>query len=119
MNQVVDRVLSDRYGLCVSAYEVMDVMWRDGGWIRSGALSSRSSRSQPQVSRLLTQMVEAGYAVRKPAPGDGRGSLVQLTPSGRALFHEAAATVEDILAGLAAEDADTQLLMRPTPPRTD
>ncbi|GEC05844.1 hypothetical protein SSP24_34990 [Streptomyces spinoverrucosus] len=118
MNQAVERALSDRHNLCVSAYEVMDVMWRERGWIRSGELSSRSSRSQPQVSRLLTQMVDAGYAARKPSPGDGRGSLVQLTPSGRALFREASATVEDVLARLAVDDVDARALMRPTVPQT-
>ncbi|MEU6589464.1 MarR family transcriptional regulator [Streptomyces sp. NPDC046881] len=117
MNQAVERALSDRHNLCVSAYEVMDVMWHERGWIRSGELSSRSSRSQPQVSRLLTQMVDAGYAARKPSPGDGRGSLVQLTPSGRALFREASETVEGILSGLTAGDADARALMRPTLPQ--
>ncbi|MFI0192099.1 MarR family winged helix-turn-helix transcriptional regulator [Streptomyces sp. NPDC017082] len=117
MNQAVERALSERHNLCVSAYEVMDVMWHERGWIRSGELSSRSSRSQPQVSRLLTQMADAGYAARKPSPGDGRGSLVQLTPSGRALFREASATVEDVLADLTAENADAGALMRSAVPQ--
>ncbi|MHC0432438.1 MarR family winged helix-turn-helix transcriptional regulator [Streptomyces sp. O3] len=111
INQALERVLSDKYGLCVSAYEVMDVMWHEHGWIRSGELSSRSSRSQPQVSRLLTQMVNAGYVERKPSPGDGRGSQVQLTASGRDLFREAGATVEQILRELTDEDTEARTIL--------
>ncbi|MEU6440124.1 MarR family winged helix-turn-helix transcriptional regulator [Streptomyces sp. NPDC047046] len=113
MNQAVDRALAERHSLCASAYEIMDVMSHERGWMRAGEVSARSSRSQPQVSRLLTQIVNAGCADRKPASGDGRGSEFRLTPAGRTLFREASGTVESVLAGIAEEDPDTRALMRP------
>jgi DNA-binding MarR family transcriptional regulator len=111
MSQAVERALSERHGLCASAYEIMDVMSREHDWIRAGALSSRCSRSQPQVSRLVTQMIDAGYAERKPSPGDGRGFHVRLTASGDSLFREASGTMEGVLRQLADEDAGTRALM--------
>ncbi|MGP4001358.1 MarR family winged helix-turn-helix transcriptional regulator [Streptomyces sp. 8N706] len=116
MNQAVERALSARHGLCVSAYEIMDVMAREHAWIRLGEVSSRTSRSQPQVSRLVTQMVNEGYVARKPSPGDGRGSQVQLTPAGRKVFQEAATTVDSVLGNVADENADARgLMIRPLP----
>ena len=117
LNQAIERALSDRHNLCVSAYDIMEVMWHEQDWIRSGELTARSSRSQPQVSRLLTQMVNADYVTRKPSPGDGRGFQVRLTPAGRALFQEATATVESALRAAADEDAAARDLLAPSLPR--
>ncbi|MEU6814621.1 MarR family winged helix-turn-helix transcriptional regulator [Streptomyces sp. NPDC046860] len=114
MNQAIERALSSRYGLCVSAFEIMDVMRQQRDWVRAGEISSRSSRSQPQVSRLLSQMINAEYVERKPAPGDGRGSEVRLTASGQEIFQKASETVETVLTELAEEDPDTETLIRPS-----
>ncbi|MFE7479003.1 MarR family winged helix-turn-helix transcriptional regulator [Streptomyces sp. NPDC057552] len=97
INQAAERALAERHGLCVSAFEIMDVMARTDDWIRAGELSSRATRSQPQVSRLLAQMVSAGYVERKPCPNDRRGFDVQLTPPGRQLFAQSVATMETVL----------------------
>lgn len=117
LNQAIERALSERHNLCVSAYDIMEVMWHEQDWIRSGELTSRSSRSQPQVSRLLAQMVGADYVTRKPSPGDGRGFQVRLTPAGRALFRAATATVESTLRDAAAEDVAAQDFLAPSLPR--
>ncbi|WP_158780814.1 MarR family winged helix-turn-helix transcriptional regulator [Streptomyces sp. NRRL S-237] len=111
MNQRIERTLSAEYDLCVSAYEIMEVLWHEAEWMRPGEVSTRTSRSQPQVSRLLTQMVDAGYVTRAPAPGDARGSHVKLTASGRKMFETAAATVDGLLGELAEENADARALM--------
>ncbi|MFE9291135.1 MarR family winged helix-turn-helix transcriptional regulator [Streptomyces olivaceus] len=116
LNQALERALSERHNLCVSAYDIMEVMWDEQDWIRSGELTARSSRSQPQVSRLLTQMVNADYVARKPSPGDGRGFQVRLTPAGLALFREATATVEGTLRAAADEDAAARELLTPSLP---
>ncbi|MET7618415.1 MarR family transcriptional regulator [Streptomyces sp. NPDC005408] len=116
MNQAIEHTLADRHGLCVGAYEIMDVMGRTDGWIRLGELTARASRSQPQVSRLLAQMVKEGYADREPSPGDGRGAQVRLTPAGRKAFQKAAAEVEGVLEKLAEESTNARALMsRPLP----
>ncbi|MFE6917319.1 MarR family winged helix-turn-helix transcriptional regulator [Streptomyces rubiginosohelvolus] len=111
MNQRIERTLSEKYDLCVSAYEIMEVLSHERDWIRPGEVSTRTSRSQPQVSRLVTQMVDAGYVAREPSPGDGRSSQIRLTASGHKIFSDAAATVEDVLGRISEENADARTLM--------
>ncbi|MFE2128220.1 MULTISPECIES: MarR family winged helix-turn-helix transcriptional regulator [Streptomyces] len=111
INQAAERVLSERHGLCASAFEIMDVMARADGWIRAGELSSRASRSQPQVSRLLAQMVGAGYAERKPCSSDRRGFDVRLTPSGRELFSRSVDTMEAVLQEVAESSPEVRDVM--------
>ncbi|WP_411081502.1 MarR family winged helix-turn-helix transcriptional regulator [Streptomyces sp. cmx-18-6] len=111
MNQRIEHALSERYDLCVSAYEIMEVLTADQEWLRPGEVSSRTSRSQPQVSRLLKQLVDAGYVTRKPSPGDARGSQIRLTPAGHEMFRAAAATVEDVLGQIVEEHPDARTLI--------
>ncbi|MDJ0460422.1 MarR family transcriptional regulator [Streptomyces sp. H27-C3] len=111
INQAAERVLAENHGLCASAFEIMDVMARADGWIRAGELSSRASRSQPQVSRLLAQMVNGGYAERKPCPNDRRGFDVQLTPAGRQLFSQSVTTMEAVLREVAESSAEVRDVM--------
>ncbi|MFD8012015.1 MarR family winged helix-turn-helix transcriptional regulator [Streptomyces sp. NPDC058955] len=111
--QAAERRLSDAYGLCVSAFEIMDVMDREGDWLRAGELSARVSRSQPQVSRLLAQMVGAGYVERRPCATDRRGFDVRLTPAGRGVFAESTATMEELLDELAGAAPEVAGLLAP------
>ncbi len=108
INQAAERALAESHGLCASAFEIMDVMAREDGWIRAGELSSRATRSQPQVSRLLAQMVSAGYAERRPCATDRRGFDVQLTPAGRELFSQSVATMETVLREVAESSAEVR-----------
>ncbi|MFJ6385154.1 MarR family winged helix-turn-helix transcriptional regulator [Kitasatospora sp. NPDC092039] len=109
LNQRIEHALSDEFGLCVSAYEIMEVLWAEREWVRPGEVASRTSRSQPQVSRLVTQLVEAGYVDRRPSPGDGRGHQIQLTDAGREVFRRAAAVVDGRLRRIADESADARV----------
>lgn len=111
INQAAERMLADNHGLCASAFEIMDVMARTDGWIRAGDLSSRASRSQPQVSRLLAQMVNAGYVERRPCSNDRRGFDVQLTPAGRRLFSQSVTTMEAVLREVAENSAEVRDVM--------
>ncbi|MFZ3498380.1 MarR family winged helix-turn-helix transcriptional regulator [Streptomyces sp. 5.8] len=111
INQAAERALAERHGLCASAFEIMDVMAHEDGWIRAGELSSRASRSQPQVSRLLAQMVTAGYAERKPCPNDRRGFDVRLTPAGRQLFSQSVTTMEAVLREVAESSPEVRDVM--------
>ncbi|MGW0842545.1 MarR family winged helix-turn-helix transcriptional regulator [Streptomyces sp. NPDC002787] len=111
INQAAERVLAENHGLCASAFEIMDVMAHTDGWIRAGDLSARVSRSQPQVSRLLAQMVGAGYVERRPCSNDRRGFDVQLTPSGRQLFSQSATTMEAVLREMAENSAGVRDVM--------
>ncbi|MFF1411452.1 MarR family winged helix-turn-helix transcriptional regulator [Streptomyces sp. NPDC058289] len=108
INQAAERVLAEHHGLCASAFEIMDVMMRADGWIRAGELSSRASRSQPQVSRLLAQMINAGYVERRPCSNDRRGFDAQLTPAGRELFSQSSSTMETILREMTESSEDVR-----------
>ncbi|MBD0706863.1 hypothetical protein BU197_00040 [Streptomyces sp. CBMA291] len=114
INNAAERALSENHGLCASAFEIMDVMAHEegeDGWIRAGELSSRASRSQPQVSRLLAQMVGGGYAERKPCPTDKRGFHVRLTQSGRELFSQSATTMDAVLREVAENSTEVRDVM--------
>ncbi|PZG07477.1 MarR family winged helix-turn-helix transcriptional regulator [Nonomuraea aridisoli] len=54
---------------------------RDGA-LRQSELTQRLRLEKSTTSRLVTQLINRGWAERAPAPDDGRGVLVQLTPAG-------------------------------------
>lgn len=97
LTQTIERELAREHQLCVSAYELMSALAPRTGWTRLSDLTEQVSRSQPQVSRLIAQMVAAGVVQRTASPDDGRGSLVRLTEAGRDLYASATATIERIL----------------------
>lgn len=116
INQAAERALAEQHGLCASAFEIMDVLMHADDWIRAGELSSRAARSQPQVSRLLAQMISAGYVERRPCSTDRRGFDARLTPAGRELFSQSSSTMETILRDMAESSADIRNVMGlPTP----
>ncbi|WP_052745360.1 MarR family winged helix-turn-helix transcriptional regulator [Streptomyces sp. WM6386] len=110
INRAIEQTLSARHGLCAGAYEIMDVLRDAPEWTRLGELSGGVSRSQPQTSRLVTQLVDAGYLERTPSPGDGRSTQVRLTPAGRRIFQAATVTVEELLRTLTEENLDAGAL---------
>ncbi len=56
------------------------------------------SRMRPQsMAQTVKDLEEAGLVSRRPDPGDGRRSFVELTPAGRALVLETRAKREDWL----------------------
>jgi DNA-binding MarR family transcriptional regulator len=62
--------------------------------------------SQPTVTKLVNALEAGGLVHRQPDPGDGRASLVHLSPGGRALVRRARARkieyIESVTAGLDA-----------------
>ena len=46
--------------------------------------------TQPSVSRLVDRLVQRGLVTKESDPGDGRGTIVQLTDEGYALFRRVA-----------------------------
>jgi DNA-binding MarR family transcriptional regulator len=54
---------------------------RDGA-LRQSELAHRLRLEKSTTSRLVTQLINRGWAERTPAPDDGRGVLVRLTPHG-------------------------------------
>jgi len=52
------------------------------------ALSEHARVTPGSMSQTVNRLTEAGYAVRRPDPGDGRRVLFALTPEGDALARE-------------------------------
>ena len=54
--------------------------------LRPGDLEKEMLLPQYNVSRLVDRLEAAGYAVRRPHPGDGRGQVLQITKRGPSLI---------------------------------
>ncbi|MFB4278534.1 MarR family winged helix-turn-helix transcriptional regulator [Nonomuraea sp. MTCD27] len=65
----------------VSEAHALGELARDGA-LRQSDLAHRLRLEKSTTSRLVTQLINRGWAERTPAPDDGRGVLVRLTPQG-------------------------------------
>ncbi|MEV4571534.1 MarR family winged helix-turn-helix transcriptional regulator [Nonomuraea sp. NPDC049419] len=65
----------------VSEAHALGELARDGA-LRQSELAHRLKLEKSTTSRLVTQLINRGWAERVPAPGDGRGRLVLLTEQG-------------------------------------
>ncbi len=100
----IERVLTRDHHLCVSAYEIMDRIAEAGTWVRVADLTHTVSRSQSQISRLVVQLIDAGYIDRERDPSDARGSRVRLNALGKKAFRAATADVNTELRHLVDND---------------
>ncbi|MFI6510927.1 MarR family winged helix-turn-helix transcriptional regulator [Streptosporangium sp. NPDC050855] len=73
----------------VSEAHALGELARDGA-LRQSELAHRLRLEKSTTSRLVTQLIDRGWAERTPAPDDGRGVLVRLTPSGVSAAHRLA-----------------------------
>jgi len=64
------------------------VLLRDNGPQRIGDLATLSRVTQPGMTRLVTQMADAGLVERTPDPDDSRASLVSSTDAGQRALEE-------------------------------
>ncbi|TDD56483.1 MarR family transcriptional regulator [Nonomuraea terrae] len=65
----------------VSEAHALGELAREGA-LRQSELAHRLRLEKSSTSRLVTQLINRGWAERTPAPDDGRGVLVRLTPEG-------------------------------------
>jgi DNA-binding MarR family transcriptional regulator len=67
-------------------YDVLLELSRtDSGELRPLALEQQLLLAQYNLSRLIDRLEKAGYVERRTCPEDGRGQVVAITASGRAL----------------------------------
>jgi DNA-binding MarR family transcriptional regulator len=67
-------------------YDVLLELSRaDGGELRPFALEQELLLAQYNLSRLIDRLETAGHVERRTCPEDGRGQVVAITASGRAL----------------------------------
>jgi DNA-binding MarR family transcriptional regulator len=66
-------------------YDVLLELARADAGVRPFALEQELLLAQYNLSRLLDRLEKAGYVERRTCTEDGRGQIVAITPSGRAL----------------------------------
>lgn len=75
--------------LALNEYDVIFTLSRcPSGWLRLNELNDNVLLSQSSLSRLVERLEKRGLVARMPAPDDGRGVLLKLTPEGAALQKE-------------------------------
>jgi DNA-binding MarR family transcriptional regulator len=94
----VDRVLQAEHGLSFSAVEILCRL-HDGDEPQSlrSLADQLVSVSSTRASRLVQELVDAGYLQRGADQGDGRKSLISFTPPGRRFSEKVARTLEDAI----------------------
>ncbi len=82
--RVLDCALGD---LSLPQYRVLAAV--DDGGERATALATGLALAKPTVTAAVDGLVERGYLVREPVPGDRRGLRIALTPRGRQALEDA------------------------------
>ena len=103
------RFISD-FGTTLPRFDVMAMLERHADGVTMGELSSALLVSNGNVTALVRQLEDDGYAVRRPGADDKRSSIVALTEEGRIYFEELAtahhAWIGGMFAGMSGEDRD-------------
>ena len=87
----LDADLRSRTRLTLSDYEVLLWLARaSGGGLRMADLADRVLLTASGTTRAVERLERDGLVRRASDPGDGRATLVSLTPAGRKTFRAAA-----------------------------
>ncbi|WP_445150585.1 MarR family winged helix-turn-helix transcriptional regulator [Baekduia sp. Peel2402] len=93
--------------------EALTALANFGHGRRIEELRAALSLSQPGGAHLVTRLERAGLAIRAPDPDDRRGTLVRLTPRGRAAARRVVAArdgaIRDTLGSLTGAEQDVLL----------
>jgi DNA-binding MarR family transcriptional regulator len=73
------------------------------GPVRLGDLAAAEGIAPSTLTRLVTALEESGYVKRSAVPGDARGSLLSITPDGRAVIDQVRKESTMMLAGMLAQ----------------
>jgi DNA-binding MarR family transcriptional regulator len=82
------RELDEELGLSPARFSLLATL-RYHGPLRVGELAREERVAQPTITQSVQGLESAGLVRRGPHPSDGRGSVVELTPAGRALVRRA------------------------------
>jgi DNA-binding MarR family transcriptional regulator len=113
----VQQILLGRYdevlrphGLTFARYEVLVLLhFSTSGALPLKVIGSRLMVHPTSVTNIIHRLERQGLVVRRPNPRDGRGTLAEITPEGRALVERA---TKDLMAaefgvgGFAAAELD-------------
>ncbi|WP_306216192.1 MarR family winged helix-turn-helix transcriptional regulator [Actinoplanes sp. RD1] len=105
---LLGRHLSDRDGPGLTTMSNL-VRLEQEGPARVTTLAAGAGVSQPAMTELVQRLAKQGWVERVPDPGDGRATLVAITPNGRAVLDQRRAAHQQrlgkLLATLSDEDA--------------
>jgi DNA-binding MarR family transcriptional regulator len=89
----LDRELQETHGLALTWYDVLlELSIAPERRLTMGQLGAVAAVSRTRVSRVVDELVRAGFVAREPNPDDGRSAFAALTPAGRAALRKAAPT---------------------------
>ncbi|HEX8771509.1 MAG TPA: MarR family transcriptional regulator [Acidimicrobiales bacterium] len=87
----IDAELRRTTGLPLSWYDVLlELNGAPGRRLRMLDLGQRAVISRTRASRVVDELVAAGYVSREPNPDDRRSSFATITQEGRGVFRRAA-----------------------------
>lgn len=111
VSQSLAQVYRERFGLTRDEWRVLAAL-ADCGTVKTARVIEHTTLEKMQVSRAVQRLEEAGFVDRRPDPDDGRGWIVGLTASGRALYRKIVPVVEAREAFLldALDPAERQVL---------
>ncbi|GHC73680.1 hypothetical protein GCM10007079_07840 [Nocardiopsis terrae] len=110
----VEAKLGEQHSLCLSAYEIMAHLIGHPGWTPLSEVCRAVGRSQPRISRLVTQMQDQGLVDRERVAGDGRAFQLRLTDEGHRVHSRASTTLARTLEEATREHPPlAELLPRP------
>lgn len=96
------------YGVTAQQFRYLQEIGR--GPVTVGDLAARFQAKAPAVTRLLRRLEEKGWIARRPAEGDRRMVLLQLTPEGKEFLDTLARNREEVFrrtfARLAGEEQE-------------
>jgi DNA-binding MarR family transcriptional regulator len=87
VTEQLSTALTRTCGLSINEFQILlraDQAQEAG--VRMGELCSAVRLTQPSLSRAVARLERHGWLHRAGAPGDGRGVLISVTPSGRAVL---------------------------------
>jgi DNA-binding MarR family transcriptional regulator len=93
----IDRDLQEQHRISFSATEILCRLHDEEPQSVRALADQLVSVSSTRASRLVQELVDAGYLQRGADQGDGRRSLISFTPAGRSYSLEVARTFEDAI----------------------
>jgi DNA-binding MarR family transcriptional regulator len=93
----IDRDLQEQHRISFSATEILCRLHDEEPQSVRALADRLISVSPTRASRLVQELVDAGYLQRGADQGDGRKSLISFTPAGRSYSEEVARTFEDAI----------------------
>jgi DNA-binding MarR family transcriptional regulator len=111
----IDRELQEAHGISFSATEILCRLHDEEPQSVRALADQLVSVSPTRASRLVQELVDAGYLQRGSDQGDGRKSLISFTSKGRRYSEKVARTLESAILKYFVEpldDEDVQAIVR-------